>query len=312
MDNLQLLPRFDDGLSWAYVDCCRLEKEDQSVAAYTDDGAANLPVSSLAVLLLGPGTTITHAAAKVLSENGCSIVWCGQDGVRTYAASTGETRHSRHVLRQAWLTTREEPRLAVVTRMYALRFPDELEPGLTLRQIRGKEGARVRNAYAAAAEEHGVPWSGRNYNRGNWDHSDPLNRALSAANACLYGLCHAALLSLGYSPALGFIHTGKQLSFVYDIADLYKTELTVPTAFSSFAEGTEELERRVRTRMRSLMHEKKLLKRIPKDLAWLMSVPFHEKAQEDPYAADPALPNALWEPSGGPDVPLPPIGGEGP
>lgn len=305
---IQLLPRFGDGLTWAYVDCCRLEKEDQSIAVYSDEGAASLPVSALAALMMGPGTTLTHAAARILAENGCSMVWCGQDGVRFYAASTGETRHSRNLMRQAWLSTREEPRLAVVARMYALRFPDPLEEDLTLLQIRGKEGARVRDAYAKAAAEHGIEWQGRSYNRGAWDHSDPMNRALSAANACLYGICHAAALSLGYSPALGFIHTGKQLSFIYDLADLYKMELSVPVAFSQCAQGHDDLERRVRMEMRTAMHEAKLLKRIPKDLVWLMEVPFKEAAAEDPYAADPALPNALWEPASGADVPLPPPG----
>lgn len=164
----------------------------------------------------------------------------------------GETRSAANLLQQATIWANPESRLNIVRRMYEMRFPDPLEQGLTLRQIRGKEGARVRTAYARASDQYGIPWSGRNYDRVDWDQADPINRALSAANACLYGVCHAAIVALGYSPALGFIHTGKMLSFVYDIAELYKMELTVPAAFMEVARGSHKLESRVRHRCRDL------------------------------------------------------------
>lgn len=174
--------------------------------------------------MLGPGTTVTHAAVMTMAEAGCLVAWCGEQGVRFYAQGMGETRSAARLLRQAALWAGPAQRLAVVRRMYEMRFPDPLRPGLTLRQIRGKEGARVRTAYAAAAERYGVPWERRQYNRLDWEASTPINRALSAANSCLYGVCHAAVVAAGYSPALGFIHTGKMLSFVYDVADLYKID----------------------------------------------------------------------------------------
>lgn len=304
MKDLHELPRFSESLSYLYLDHCRIEQDAKSIAAWAQDGITRVPASALSLLLLGPGTTVTHAAMRILAENGCSVVWCGELGVRTYAASTGETRHSRNLLRQAWLATRETSRLAVVTRMYRIRFPEPLSPDLTLRQIRGKEGARVRDAYAQAASQYGIEWTGRNYNRTEWDNSDPVNRALSAANACMYGLCHAAILSLGYSPALGFIHTGKQLSFVYDVADLYKVELSVPVAFASAKENDANIERRVRIEMRQLMTRAKLLDRIPKDIAHCLNFPNPEN-ETDPFAQDPANPATLWEPADGPDRILP-------
>ncbi len=298
MKDLHELPRFSEGLSYLYLDHCRIEQDAKSIAAWAQDGITRIPAAALGLLLLGPGTTVTHSAMRVLAENGVSVVWCGELGVRTYAASTGETRHSRNLLRQAWLATREPLRLAVVTRMYRMRFPDPLPPGLTLQQIRGKEGARVRDAYAAAAAQYGIEWTGRTFDHSDWNQSTPVNRALSAANSCLYGLCHAAILSLGYSPALGFIHTGKQLSFVYDIADLYKVELSVPAAFQAAAESPEAVERRVRLAMRQIMTRAKLLERIPRDIAHCLDVP-NPETEPDPFADNPSNPASLWEPSGG-------------
>ena len=187
--------------------------------------------------------------------------------------------------------------------MYQMRFPEPLDPDLTLQQIRGKEGVRVREMYARTSEETGVAWSGRSYQRTEWFYADPVNRALSAANSCLYGICHAAILSAGYSPALGFIHTGKQLSFVYDVADLYKAELTIPAAFAAVAEDGPGLESRVRHKCRDLFHEQRLLARIVGDLQFVLNGdPNTEQADEasdDEFAADEAAPGGLWDPDQG-------------
>src|SRR5690554_5875285 len=186
--------------------------------------------------MLGPGTSITHAAVKTLAESGCLVIWCGEQGIRFYAQGMGETRSASRLLHQATLYADPELRSHVVVRLYRMRFIEDLPSSLTLQQLRGREGSRVREAYARASEASGVPWTGRSYDRNNWSNADPVNKALSVANSCLYGICHAAIVSLGYSPGLGFIHTGKLLSFVYDIADLYKVEITIPTAFHAAAE----------------------------------------------------------------------------
>ena len=237
MRDLHELPKLRDSLSYLYWSTCRVEQKHKAVEFLDKEGRTMIPAAALAVLLLGPGTAITHAAVKALADNGCLVVWCGEDGMRCYAQGGGETRKAYHLLQQAELASDPQKRLQVVMRMYRYRFGDELEPDLNLFQIRGKEGARVRQAYAEASRTYGVPWHGRRYDRSNWGSGDPVNRALSAANALLNGLCHAAIVSGGYSPALGFIHTGKQLSFVYDIADLYKAEITIPLAFRLVAES---------------------------------------------------------------------------
>lgn len=208
MKNLQELPRFRDGLSFIYVEHGRIEQEAKAIAWWSPDGIVSIPCAALGVLFLGPGTTITHAAIKALAASGCSVCWVGEDQTRFYAAGTGETRSSAGLIRQAAAWADPGQHLQVVRTMYSIRFPEGLPGDLTLQQIRGMEGVRVRDSYARASRETGITWHGRDYKRGSWGATDPVNRALSAASACLYGVCHAAVVSAGYSPALGFIHTG--------------------------------------------------------------------------------------------------------
>lgn len=278
--NLKKLPRVSDSASFLYLERCRVEQDDSAIAAWDSGGITHIPVANLHAVFLGPGTVITQAAVRSIVENGCAIIWCGERGVRTYGMATGETRSARNLIRQATLATRESTRLEVVTRMYRIRFSDPLPEDSTLQQIRGMEGIRVRQAYADAAKKHGVEWDRRNYNRRDWDNSNAVNKALSAANSCLYGLSHAVIVALGYSPGLGFIHTGKQLSFVYDIADLYKVDFAVPIAFEAAREDLEfqdnklavppkerlTVEQRARFKMRDFFARQKLMERIPRDI----------------------------------------------
>ena len=222
MHDLRELPKLRDSLSYLYVEHAVVNQKQKAIELFREEGTARVPIADLSVLFLGPGTSISHAAVKALGESGCTIVWTGEDVTRFYAQGVGETRRASHLLWQAQLASDPALRMAVVIRMYRQRFDVALSPDLTLPQVRGMEGVRVREAYARASREYGVAWSGRRYDRSEWGRSDPINRALSAANALLNGLCHAAIVSGGYSPGLGFIHTGKQLSFVYDVADLYK------------------------------------------------------------------------------------------
>jgi CRISP-associated protein Cas1 len=291
--NYAELPKFRDGLSYLYLEHSKVEQDQHSIAVLNEDGFSSVPAASLGVLMLGPGTSITHAAIKALAGNGCSVHWVGEEHQRFYASGTGETRSSRNLLKQARLWANPTTHLEVVQRMYRMRFKEKLDPNLTLEQLRGFEGVRVREAYANASQETGVEWKGRNYNRGNWADSDPINRALSAGAASLYGVCHAGIVSSGYSPALGFIHTGKQLSFVYDAADLYKAEALIPTAFAVVAESEEKIETRVRTALRETIRTSKLLERVVKDLHTLF-----EGLEEDEFSDDAAKPGAIWDING--------------
>jgi CRISPR-associated protein Cas1 len=296
MKDLRILPKIRDSWSYLYAEHVRIDQEDKGICLHDQRGRVHVPCASLSLMMLGPGTTVTHAAMTTMAEAGCLVAWCGEQGIRFYAQGMGDTRSSANLLYQARIWADPDARLRVVRRMYEMRFPDGLEPDLSLRQIRGKEGARVRAAYASASEKYGVPWSNRSYDRVEWDSSDPVNRALSAANACLYGVCHAAIVAAGYSTALGFVHTGKMLSFVYDIADLYKMELTVPAAFEEVAKGDQKLESRVRYRCRDLFNASRLLDRIVNDIDNLFDL-----GDDGSVAAvdlEKALPGDLWDPEG--------------
>lgn len=293
LDDLHILPKFRDALSFLYLEHGRIDRDENSIAFYDQNGMTRVPVASLAVLMLGPGTRITHAAIAVLAENNCLAVWCGEENVRFHACGMGGTRSAAPLLKQAAMASNETTRLEVVKRMYQMRFAEPLDPSLTIQQLRGKEGIRVREAYTRMSNETGIPWTGRSYDRMDWRSANPINRALSAANSCLYGLCHAAILSAGYSPAIGFIHTGKQLSFVYDIADLYKVDLTIPLAFRVTAEAPPDLERQVRLRLRDVFRETKLVNRIIPDIRFALG---DTTDSESPLDEDPALPTNLWNP----------------
>jgi CRISPR-associated protein Cas1 len=266
MDDLTQLTRFADRSTFLYLEKGRIEQDFRSVAYVTELESTPIPAASLALLMLGPGTTITHAAVKNLADCNCLVVWCGDEGTRFYSYGRGGTYHADKLLRQAELYCNQRTRAQVVRRMYEKRFGQPIEPNLTIEQVRGREGYRVRNAYREAAGRFGLQWHGRSYDPTDWGAADPLNRALSAANACVHGLAQAAIITAGYSPAIGFIHTGKALSFVYDIADLYKATLIVPMVFEVVAQSDKGVETRARAACRNLFHESRLLERILPDI----------------------------------------------
>jgi len=296
LKDLHILPRVRDSLSYLYVEHCRIDQEAKAISIQDAIGKTPVPCAALSVLMMGPGTTITHAATRTLSENGCLAIWSGEEGVRMYAQGMGETRSSRNLLKQAELWADENSRLEVVCRMYRMRFDEELAPDVSLRQIRGREGIRVREAYGNASRRTGVTWRGRAYKRGQWASNDPVNRALSAANSCLYGVCHAAIVSSGYSPALGFIHTGKMLSFVYDIADLYKVDIAIPMAFRVAAQGSHDIESRIRKECRDVFHRHRLLQRIVPDIHFALGVSGRREEHTELVDLDPGLPGGVWDP----------------
>ncbi|MFH1737513.1 MAG: type I-E CRISPR-associated endonuclease Cas1e [bacterium] len=300
VQDLHVLPKFSDGWSYLYVEHCRIDQEARAIAIHDELGKVPVPCANLALLMLGPGVSITHAAISVLADHGCLVTWCGEEGVRFYAVGMGETRNAGNFLHQARMWADAELRLQVIRRLYQLRFSEKLDPEWTLQQIRGIEGVRVREAYAQASRETGVAWSGRSYSREKWSNADPVNRALSAANSCLYGICHAGIVSAGFSPALGFIHTGKMLSFVYDVADLYKTEVSIPVAFRAATDSGGGLERRVRLTCRDQFANTRILERIIPDIQMVLMLPKRgEAGASAPFDQDAAAPGSLWDPEKG-------------
>jgi CRISPR-associated protein Cas1 len=210
----------------------RLDVLDGAFVLVDENGVrVHIPVGGAVCLMLEPGTRISHAAVALAARAGTLLIWVGEAGVRLYAAGQPGGARADRLLYQARLALDDDARLRVVRKMYAMRFGEEAPTRRSIDQLRGIEGARVREMYKALAARHGVEWRGREYDLTDWNTADTMNRCLSAATAALYGVTEAAVLAAGYAPAIGFLHTGKPQSFVYDIADLYKFETVVPVAF---------------------------------------------------------------------------------
>jgi CRISPR-associated protein Cas1 len=222
--------------------------------------------------MLEPGTSITHEAVKVCAEEDCLLVWCGEGGVRFYSAGTPGGARADKLLAQLEIANDPARRLRVVREMFRRRFEGEVPDRRSVDQLRGIEGTRVREAYTAMALRYGVPWDGRRYDPAEWQKGSPINRAISAAYACLYAETEAAVLFAGYSPAVGFLHTGKPLSFVYDVADLYKFEVSVPIAFEVVKSGALGVEGAVRRRLREVFREARLMDRLIPDIEEVLDV----------------------------------------
>lgn len=190
-----------------------------------------IPVGGLAAIMLEPGTRTSHAAVALAASAGTLLIWTGEGGVRLYAAGQPGGARSDKLLWQCRLVLDPDARLRIVRKMFSLRFGDNGPERRSVDQLRGLEGVRVREIYKSLARQFGVEWRRRDYDPGDFDISDIPNRCLSAATSCLYGVTEAAILAAGYAPALGFLHTGKPLSFVYDVADLFKFDTVVPEAF---------------------------------------------------------------------------------
>jgi CRISPR-associated protein Cas1 len=268
--DLQALPRIKDRISFLYLEHCLINRQDGAITVTDARGTVHIPAASLSVLLLGPGTNISHRAIELIGDAGTSMIWVGEHGVRYYAHGRPLTHSARLLIRQAELVSNVRTRVAVARKMYQLRFPEEEVSSLTMQQLRGREGSRIRSVYRRASKETGVPWNGREYDPNNFTGSDAVNMALSAAHACLYGVVHSVIVALGCSPGLGFIHTGHERSFVYDIADLYKAELTIPIAFEIAAEKPEDIGPATRRRVRDAISDGQILKRAVADIRWLL------------------------------------------
>jgi CRISP-associated protein Cas1 len=266
----QDLYRIEDRLSTVYVERSHIDRDDNAVVLVNKQRTVRIPAALVATVLIGPGTRITHGAVRLLADSGTAVCWVGERGVRMYAAGLGPSRGSQILMRQAFLVTRTKERLGVARRMYSMRFPEDDVSNMTMQQLRGKEGARVRRLYREHSRRTGVEWSGREYRPGEpYAAGDDVNRLLSAGHACLYGICHAAIVGIGASPALGFVHTGGATSFVLDIADLYKAEYTIPIAFDLAARG-QLTERDIRTAFRDRVADGALMGRIVRDIKSLL------------------------------------------
>ena len=286
-------------VSMIFIQYGRIDVVDGAFVVIDKNGVRkHIPVGSVACLMLEPGTRVSHAAVKLAAQVGTLLVWVGEAGVRLYASGQPGGARSDRLLYQAKLALDDDLRLKVVRKMYEMRFGEAAPAKRSVEQLRGIEGARVRKLYELLAKRYGVDWKGRRYDPRNWSAGDVANRCVSAATACLYGITEAAVLAAGYAPAVGFIHTGKPLSFVYDIADIYKFDGVVPLAFKIAGKHPANPDRQVRIACLDTFREQKILKRIIPDIETLLAAGDIEPPKPPKESVPPAIP----EPPGIGDV----------
>ena len=283
---LSEVPRISDRVTFLYVEHAKINRVDGAITVAESRGVVRIPATMIGILLLGPGTNISHRAMELLGESGTSVAWVGEYGIRHYAHGRSLSHTSRFLELQAKLVSNTHTRLEVARKMYQMRFPGEDVSSLTMQQLRAKEGARVRKLYRKMSCEYDVKWNGRAYDPDNYEGGDSINQALSAANVALYGLVYCAIAALGMAAGLGFVHTGHDLSFVYDVADLYKAEITVPIAFqvASEYELGMDVGRISRQKVRDAFVGGKVFARIIHDIQTLIGIKEDEQIITEPLS----------------------------
>ncbi|KRK97324.1 crispr-associated protein [Secundilactobacillus odoratitofui DSM 19909 = JCM 15043] len=272
--DLSELERVRNRTTFLYLEHARLNRQDSAILVTDSQGTVFVPAAIISVLMLGPGVEVTHRAMELMGDSGMSVIWVGERGVRQYAHGRALSHSSLLLEAQAKLVSNKRSRLMVARKMYQMRFPNEDVSHYSMQALRGKEGARVRRVYQEASERTGVPWTKRTYRPDDFDSSTPINQALTAAHQALYGLSYSVIVALGASAGLGFVHTGHDLSFVYDFADLYKAEVSIPVAFEVVknAEENANIGRLTRLAMRDAFVDGKLLVRMVTDLKSILGI----------------------------------------
>jgi len=280
-----------DRISMIFLEYGQVDVLDGAFVLVDKNGVrTHIPVGSVACIMLEPGTRVSHAAIKLAATVGTLLVWVGEAGVRLYASGQPGGARSDRLLYQAQVALDKDLRLKVVRKMFELRFGEEAPSRRSVEQLRGIEGARVRKIYQLLAKRHGVQWHGRRYDPKDWEKGDIANQCISAATSCLYGISEAAILAAGYAPAVGFLHTGKPLSFVYDIADILKFETVVPIAFRIAAKNPRHPDREVRLACRDLFRSEKVLKRLIPLIEEVLAAAEIEPPKPPEDAVPPAIP----------------------
>jgi len=279
-------------ISLIFIEKCQLDVVDGAFVGIDITGVrTHIPVGSVACILLEPGTRVSHAAAVLAAKVGTLLIWVGEAGVRLYASGQPGGARSDRLLYQAQLALDDTARLKVVRKMYELRFDEESPAKRSVEQLRGIEGARVKEMYKLMAKRYGITWKGRIYDPKNWAAGDIVNQCISAANSCLYGISEAAILAAGYAPAIGFIHTGKPLAFVYDIADIFKFDAVTPIAFQIAASKPMEPERKVRLACRDVFRSKRVLGKIIPVIEEILAASGLKPPKPHKEAVEIAIPN---------------------
>ena len=261
------LPRISDRISFLYVEHEILSRDSSAISLIADGKQKLIPGGQILVLMLGPGTSVTHDMIALAADVGMSIVWVGEQGIRFYAGGKPLSDNTRLLRKQAKIESSYKLRFEAIKRMYSIRYPDiDFSVYNRAREIFGVEGRRVYARYQELSKKYGVSFDGRDYDRENFAGNSPIQNALTCVNQCLYGICYAVIYSLGLSPGLGFMHSGNSKSFVLDIADLYKEKYAWEIAFKVVAEGSEDVAKDCRYKMRDWIKEIKLPELIVSDI----------------------------------------------
>lgn len=274
-DNIPIPPVSKRRMSFIFAEKQKIDRTKSSLSFNNQNGRTEIPCSQIAALFIGRGTSITHDAVMLCGEMGVSILWTGDGAVRYYAHGDSIASRSTYAIRQAELVSKSSTRLKVVRQMYQMRFLDEvLEKNLTLQQLRGKEGTRVKRKYREISENYGIEWNSRKTKMSQISNDDLVNKGITMATSCLYGLTHSVICGIGALPSLGFLHTGHAQSFVFDIADLYKIDYAVETAFKIATDPVFSLtlDQSIRSEMRELFYKNRLATKIVDDIKSLFNI----------------------------------------
>lgn len=252
------------GLIW--LDRGALSVEDGSLRFVSAGGSLDLgdyrvPHQAVSMILLGPGSTVSHDALRLMARHGTALCAVGQDGVRCYTAPPLGPDRSDIARAQALLWADPARRLDIARRMYAWRLGKVL-PHRDIAVLRGIEGARVKESYRLVAERFGISWKGRRYDRRNPTAADAANQALNHAATAVQAAAAIAVTAVAALPQLGFIHEDSDQSFVLDIADLFRESLTLPVAFSVARQARDSfdtIDRLVRQHMGRQLRKQKII-----------------------------------------------------
>lgn len=267
------------GLIW--LDRGRLEVEDGCIRFVTPGGTLpagdyQIPHQSVSIVLLGPGSSVTHDALRILAAHGCALAAIGSGGVRFYTAAPLLPDTSTIARRQVTLWANPASRMDVARQMYAIRFGEEVK-ARTLEMLRGMEGARLKRLYELTAHSFGVPWKGRRYDRQNPNATDIANQAINHAASAVEAAAAIAVAATAAIPQLGFVHEDSGQSFILDVADLVRHDATLQIAFGaakqSLKQPSDNLERLVRTRAAEVFNRDQVVSKLIEYIKTLLGPP---------------------------------------
>lgn len=258
----KLLTHADERISLLYVEKAKIEQSEYGVQIRQGSKVSEIPITTISCLILGPGTNITHRAVSNCAQAGCSICWMGMDQAVFYAYGNPTTNKSKNILKQMHYHESKVLHTEIIHKMYNWRYPNEKIKSMSLEELKGFEGKKMKEIYSEYAQKYNIDWNFRNAKLNEFDELDLPNKYLNSINHTLYAITQAIIQIMGYSPAIGFIHTGHMQAFTFDISDLFKEEITIPLAFKLTKEKGYFDRNKMISEYRQFITDKKVIKRM--------------------------------------------------